>query len=39
MKRLKMLQKQNNIKIIPRRDEPPYFKGRPKKVEIDYDAI
>ena len=39
MKRLKMLQKQNNIKIIPRRDEPPYYKGRPKKVEIDYDAI
>ena len=39
MKRLKMLQKQNNIKIIQRRDEPPYFRGRPKKVEIDYDAI
>ena len=39
MKRLKMFQKQNNIKIIPRRDEPPYYRGRPKKVEIDYNAI
>ena len=39
IKRMKMFEKQNNIKIIPRRDEPPYYKGRPKKVDIDYAAI
>ena len=39
IKRIKMFEKQNNIKIIPRKDEPPYYKNKPKKIVIDYEAI
>jgi len=39
IKKLEVLEKQSKIKIIHRRDEPPYFRKTAKKVEIDYDAI
>ena len=39
IKLLEIFDKQNEIKLIPRRDEPPYYKNKGKKVEIDYDAI
>ena len=39
IKRSEIFEKQNNIKMIYRKDEPPYYKGRPKKVKIDIEAI
>ena len=39
LKKLELFDKQNEIKLIPRRNEPPYYKNKVKKVEIDYDAI
>ena len=39
LKKLEILEKQNEIKIIPKRDEPPYYRKRVRKQEIDYDAI
>ena len=38
-KKLEIKEKQGEIRLIPRRDEPPYYKKRVRKPEIDYDAI
>ena len=39
MKKIKTFEKQNEIKILYRKDEPPYYKKRKPKVVIDYDLI
>ena len=39
IKMMEIFDKQNVIKIIPRRDEPPFYKSKKKKIEIDYDTI
>lgn len=36
---MEVLEKQSEIKMLYRKDEPPYYRGRAKKVEIDYEAI
>ena len=38
-KKKAIFEKHNDVKIVPKRDEPPYYKNKRKKVEIDYDAI
>lgn len=38
-KKKEIFEKHNDVKIVPKRDEPPYYKNKRKKVEIDYDAI
>ena len=39
IKMMEIFDKQNVFKIIPRRDEPPFYKSKKKKIEIDYDTI
>jgi len=39
IQRMKMFEKQNNIRLTSRKDEPPYYKNKPKKIVIDYEAI
>ena len=39
IQRMKMFEKQNNIKIISRKDEPSYYRNKPKKIIIDIEAI
>ena len=39
IKKMEVLEKQSEIKMLYRKDEPPYYRGRAKKVEIDYEAI
>ena len=39
IKKFKMMEKHNDIKMLYRKDEPPYYKKRKQKVEIDYDLI